>query len=300
MNLKQSLGQARRLLTSNHIEDASLEAELLLRHTVKISRAELYMEFNCELSPEHEAAYWHLIKRRLKGEPSAYITRHREFYGLDFYVDPSVLIPRPESELLVEKAINLAQNQTIVTIAEVGTGCGAIAISLALNLPTAEIYATDISASALKVTLSNCQRHGVIDRICLRQGDMLDPLPEPVDIIIANLPYVKEAELARTGSLSFEPPLALNGGTDGLEKIYKLCQQVSGKLKHQGSLLLEIGQGQRQPTVAFLRRFFPSAQIGVIPDLGGIERVVSLRLTENHPDAKIAMVLPGLKSISHE
>ena len=300
MNLKQSLGQARRLLASNNIEDASLEAELLLRHTLKISRAELYLEFNCELSPEHEATYWHLIKRRLKGEPSAYITRHREFYGLDFYVDPGVLIPRPESELLVEEAINLAQNQPISTIAEVGTGCGAIAISLALNLPTAEIYATDISAAALKVARLNCQQHGVVDRIYLRQGDMLDPLPEPVDLIVANLPYVKESELARTGSLSFEPPLALNGGTDGLEKIYKLCQQVSGKLRPQGGLLLEIGQGQGKPAVAFLCRLFPSAQIEVIPDLGGIERVISLCLTEDCPDAKIALVLPELKSISHE
>ncbi|GAI14393.1 unnamed protein product, partial [marine sediment metagenome] len=104
------------------------------------------------------------------GEPTAYIIGHREFYGLDFYVEPSVFIPRPESELLVEKALKLAQNGTVSSIAEIGTGCGAIAISLALNLPQAKIYATDISASALKVALFNCQKHGVVNRVCLLQG----------------------------------------------------------------------------------------------------------------------------------
>ena len=279
MNLKQALTHARGVLTANNIEDASLESELLLRHTLKISRAQLYLGLNGELSPEREETFWHLITRRLKGEPSAYITGHREFYGLDFYLDPSVLIPRPESELLVEKAITLAENGAVSTIAEIGTGCGAIAISLALNLPEAKIYATDISAPALEVALFNCQKHGVVNRICLLQGDMLAPLPEPVDLMVANLPYVKESELTRMGAVSFEPLLALNGGSDGLEKINKLCQQVSGKLRPRGCLLLEIGQGQGKSVAAFLRSLFPSAQIEVTPDFSGIERVVSLALT---------------------
>ena len=297
MNLKQAFDQARGLLAANNIENASLETELLLRHTLKISQAELYLEFNRELNSEHEETFWHLIERRLKGEPSAYITGNREFYGLDFYVDSSVLIPRPESELLVEKAINLAQSRAISAIAEIGTGCGAVAISLALNLPGAKIYATDVSAPALKVALFNCRKHGVVDRIWLLQGDMLDPLPEPVDLIVANLPYVRESELTPA---SFEPPMALNGGSDGLEKIYRLYQQVRGKLRPQGCVLLEIGQGQRKPVVTCLRSLFPLAQIEIAPDFSGIERVVSLRLTGDCPDAKIALVLPDLKSISYE
>ena len=273
MTLKQVLGHAREILAANNIEDAPLECELLLRHTLKSSRVELYLDLNNELNPEQEETFRHLIRRRLNGEPTAYISGHREFYGTDFYVDSSVLIPRPESELLVEKAIVLVQNHTIATIAEIGTGCGAIAISLALNLPQVKIYATDISAPALKVALFNCQKQGLVNRICLLQGDMLDPLPEPVNLIVANLPYVKEAEID-TGN--FEPPLALNGGSDGLDKIRQLCRQLSDKLLPEGYLLLEVGQGQGKAVTTFLHSLYPAANIEVTPDLGGIERVVSL------------------------
>jgi len=295
VNLKQSLAQARGILAESNIEDASLEGELLLRHVLGISRAELYIDLNRELSPPQQKAIGRLIERRLRGEPSAYITRHREFYGNDFYVDHSVLIPRPESELLVEKAIGLAQNRAIATIAEIGTGCGAIAVSLALNLPGAKIYATDISSMALEIARFNCRQHGVTDRVCLRQGDMLDPLPEPVDLIVANLPYVKEAELPRTGPVSFEPLLALNGGSDGLEKIYKLCRQAKSKLRPNGYVLLEIGQGQWEEVSARLCGLFPSARIEVIPDFSGIERVVRLCLTPSSVDAKLVKVLPESK-----
>ncbi|GAI02081.1 unnamed protein product, partial [marine sediment metagenome] len=217
--------------------------------------------------------------RRLNGEPTAYITGHREFYGLDFYVDPRVLIPRPESELLVETALGLAQNHPLFTIAEIGTGCGAIAISLALSLPEAKIYATDISAAALEVALVNCQKHGVIDRVHLLQGDMLDPVPEPVDLIIANLPYVKQSKLAPMSPARFEPLLALDGGSDGTERIRQLCRQVDSKLLPGGFLLLEIGQGQRGAVIAFLHTIFPDGEIEVVPDLSGIDRVISLSLT---------------------
>ncbi len=281
MTLKQALSQARRALADNNIEDNILECELLLRHTLKISRVQLYLDLNRELSPKQEETFWYLIKRRLSGEPSAYITEHREFYGFDFSVNPHVLIPRPESELLVEQALILAQNHNLSTIAEIGTGCGAIAISLALNLPQAKIYATDISAPTLKVALLNCQKHGVADRIYLFQGDLLDPLPAPVDLIVANLPYVKESELPSEHPTNSEPQLALNGGSDGLEKIRQLCQQVSNKLSPIGHLLLEIGQGQRRAITTLLHNLFPYAKIEVVPDLGGIDRVVSLHLPEN-------------------
>ena len=276
MTLKQALSRAREILVVNNVEDARLESELLLRHALKIDQIQLYQDLNRELKPEQEKTFWELIRRCVNGEPTAYITGHREFYGFGFCVDPSVLIPRPESELLVEKALAMAQNRPISTIAEIGTGCGAIAISLALNLPQTKIYATDISTPALKVALFNCQKHGVLNRIYLLQGDMLDPLPEPVDLIIANLPYVREPELPRL--TSFEPRLALDGGADGLEKIHQLCRLVSYKLRPDGCLLLEIGQGQGTEVTTLLRSLFPSAKIEVAPDLSGIERVVSLAL----------------------
>lgn len=278
MTLKQALSQARGLLAANNIEDTSLESELLLRYALKISRVQLYLDLSCELNPKQEETFWRLVKRRLNGEPTAYITGHREFYGFDFYVAPNVLVPRPESELLVEKVLNLAHQRAVSIIAEIGTGCGAIAISLALNLPEAKIYATDISAPALKVALFNCQKHGVANRICLLQGDMLDPLPEPVDLIVANLPYVRESELPPTGPVSFEPILALNGGPEGLGKIHQLCRQAGSKLRPQGCLLLEIGQGQGKAVTSSLYSLFPSARIEVASDLSGMERVVGLCL----------------------
>ncbi len=284
MTIKQALSRARGILAGNNILDVPLECELLLRHALKISQTQLYLDLDYELSPKQEDAFRRLIKRRLNGEPTAYITGHREFYGLDFYVDPRVLIPRPESELLVETALGLAQNHPLFTIAEIGTGCGAIAISLALSLPEAKIYATDISAAALKVALLNCQKHGVIDRLYLLQGDMLDPVPEPVDLIIANLPYVEESELAQMSSAKFEPLLALNGGSDGTEMIRKLCCQVGSKLRPGGCLLLEIGQGQRRAVTAFLHTLFPNGEIKVVPDLSSIDRVINLSLTTSKPE----------------
>ena len=275
MTREQALRRARELLAAHNVEDAPLESELLLRHTLRLSRVQLYQDLSREISPAGEKAYHGLLQRRLNGEPTAYITGQSEFYGLDFHVDPRVLIPRPESELLVEKTLALAQNHPAPIIAEIGTGSGAVAISVAVNLPPARIYATDISADALQVARSNCRKHGVTDRVSLLQGDLLDPLPEAVDLIIANLPYVRTNDAAR---LKSEPRLALDGGAEGLDKIDQLCRQVSGKLRSPGSLLLEIGQGQSGAVTAMLRRLFPAADIEVFPDLSGIERVVRLTL----------------------
>jgi release factor glutamine methyltransferase len=279
VTLKQALVRAREILAAKHIEDAPLESELLLRYTLKLDRAQLYLDLDRELTSEEAKTYWQCIDRRCQGEPSAYITGHREFYGLDFEVDPRVLIPRPESELLVEKALRLAQTEQIDTIADIGTGCGAIVISLARNLPRCQLYATDISAAALEVARVNCRKHGVGDRVCVRQGDLLEPLPVAVDLVIANIPYVKQAEVPRAGRPTHEPELALDGGTDGLDKIRRLCHQVSAKLRPHGFLLLEIGQGQGKAVTALLGGLFPGARLEVTPDLGGIERMVCLSLT---------------------
>jgi release factor glutamine methyltransferase len=266
MNVKQALGRARRLY------DAPLECEIILRHAMGIDRVQMYLNLNLELTPEQEETFWGLLGRRLNGEPVAYITGRCEFYGLDFYVDKRVLVPRPETELLVDEAIGIAQQHPVNSLAEGGTGSGAIAICLALNIPQANIYATDASAAALEVALINCQTHGLEQRIQLLHGDMLAPLPEAVDLIVANLPYVREAELP----LTTEPRLALDGGADGLDAIRRLCQGLDRKLKPRGHLVLEIGQGQAAEVSGLLRGLFPRARVEVSPDLAGIERVVSL------------------------
>jgi release factor glutamine methyltransferase len=275
MTLAEALERARKTLAGQAIEDASLEAELLLRHVLKIDRTRLYLELKDELSPADEEAFQTLIERRSSGEPSAYITGRREFYGRDFLVNHHTLIPRPESELLVEKALSLMHNQGNATIADIGTGCGAIAVSLALEMPEAKIYATDLSAKALEVAAINCQRHGVSHRVILLQGDMLEPLPERVDLIVANLPYVRRGEIAAD---SFETLIALDGGAQGTESIARLCRQAKGRLNDDGSMLLEIGQGQSGTIQRRLQRTFADGAIEVFPDLGGIERVVALSL----------------------
>ena len=279
MNRRQALAYARGTLADSNIDDASLEGEILLRHVLGIDRVQLYSDLDWNLTPSYEEALRKLLERRIQGEPSAYITGHREFYGLDFRVDRNVLIPRPETELLVEKAIRLTHSHAISRMADIGTGCGAIAVSLAANLPGVTVYATDVSAPALEVARTNCKKHGVADRIVFLQGDMLEPLPEPVDLIIANLPYVREADLTDNGPLSFEPAPALNGGEDGLDRMRVLYRQAGNKLRSQGFILLEIGQGQAEETAALSQEIFPSARIEIESDLAGIERVVSLCLT---------------------
>ena len=279
MTLKQVLDQARQIFVAKRIEDALLEGEILLRHTLKTDRAGLYSGLDRELGADQKDVFWNLVQRRVSGEPAAYITGHREFYGLEFYIDHRVLIPRPETELLVEKALELAQAQTVAAVADIGTGCGAIAISLARHLPRLKIYASDVSADALEVARINCQKHGVVDRIQLRHGDMLEPLTEPIDLIVANLPYVTGEEISRSVLADFEPLIALDGGADGLDKIKQLCEQATDKLSHDGGMLLEIGLGQSRPVVSLIHRHFPSASVEVIPDLQGIERVISLCLT---------------------
>ncbi|MFC2020046.1 N5-glutamine methyltransferase family protein, partial [Chloroflexota bacterium] len=188
MTVKEALFRSREVLAAGGVDWASLESEILLRHVLGLSRVELYLEHDLKLTLEQETGFWRLVDRRCRGEPTAYITGHREFYGRDFYVDRRVLIPRPESELLVEKALELVRRYRLSTIAEIGTGCGAIAVSLACELPGAGVYATDISLPALEVASVNLNKYGVGDRVRLLPGDMLDPLPEACDIIIANLP----------------------------------------------------------------------------------------------------------------
>jgi release factor glutamine methyltransferase len=279
VNRRQALARACDILAGSDIEDASLEGEVLLRHVLEINRSQLYTDLDVELSPAQEQALDQMLERRKRGEPSAYITGHREFYGLDFYVDSNVLIPRPETELLVEKAIELARDHPVNTIADSGTGCGTIAVSLAVNLPGLFIYAIDLSPAALEAARKNCRRHGVAGRVVLLRGNLLEPLMEPVDMIVANLPYVRQADLLRTGPLSYEPVLALSGGEKGLDVIKALCRQAREKLNKGGSLLLEIGEGQAASVTEILRGVFPAGVVDIHRDLAGLERMVVLRLT---------------------
>jgi release factor glutamine methyltransferase len=206
----------------------------------------------------------------------AYIVGHKEFYGLDLFVDNRVLIPRPETELLVERAIGIAVARSLCLIADVGTGSGAIAVSLAVHLPQVLVYATDASTRALEVAACNCRRHNVEDRVRLLQGHLLEPLPEPVDLIAANLPYVSQAELAQLPPeiSRYEPREALNGGPDGLDYIRRLLARAGRYLSLLGVILLEIGATQGKAVTALAKRHFPAAKVEIAKDYAGLDRVV--------------------------
>lgn len=278
MNIKESLEYGRDTLAHARLEDPSLEAEVLLRYVLSIDRVRLFSEQERKLSDKEIDAFRKAINRRLKGEPSAYITGHREFFGMDFIVNKNVLIPRPETEILVETALEIAAKQPIKTIADIGTGSGAIAVSLATRLKKATCYAIDISRNALSVAAENARKHGVADKIHFIEGDLLQALPEAVDLITANLPYVKQEELGQVNTWGHEPASALDGGVDGLDIVRRLVCQAKDKLKPGGALLLEIGANQSDAVTDLLADTFPSSRIQLISDHAGIERVVSLAL----------------------
>jgi release factor glutamine methyltransferase len=273
---RESLDKAKNELASRRVEDAALEAEVLLQHALSIDRTRLYMSLAEELTPEHVKAFQELLERRLSGVPLAYVVKHREFYGLDFYVNEDVLIPRPETELLVEKALAIATEQKIGTIADIGTGSGIIAVTLAVKLPEARIYAVDISEKALAVAAFNAEKHAAVCRITFLKGDLVEPLPERCGLIVANLPYVRQAEIY--APIDAEPHLALDGGKEGLDVIARFCREVKGKLSPGGYVLMEIGQGQSDAVREDLTQLYPDAEITVYQDLAGIDRVVQARI----------------------
>ena len=282
MTSREALLVTRQTLEAAGFDDAAIESTLLLCHTLGRAETELYSEPERILTPSEIKKLKLLTNRRLRHEPLAYIVGHCEFYGHDFHLSRHTFIPRPETELLVEEAINFTHRhpENQLTLADIGTGSGAIAISLALALPEARIYATEIAAPALKIARINCRRHRVSHRVILLQGNFLEPLPELVNVIIANLPYVKNDELEKLDPeiANFEPRIALAGGEDGLDMVRRLLPQVQRKLRPNGCLLLEIGYNQSKAVNSLLAHHLPRADIKLIADLAGIDRVARVVL----------------------
>lgn len=266
-------------MATHGIPDSNLEAEVLLRHILKYDRARFYASLGESVSAENIEHALSLAERRICHEPLAYITGQREFYGLDFCVTPAVLIPRQETELLVDEALKLAveSKHGNISIADSGTGSGAIAVSVAVNLPHAKVYATDCSTEALEIADINRRKHGVADRIMLLQGDLLAPLPLPVDLIVSNPPYIASDLLPGLPSeVQREPQLALDGGKEGLEVISRLMKQALPNLNAGGSILIEISPEQLDAVSDLARAHFPDAVFGHQSDLAGLPRCVTI------------------------
>ena len=269
------------------VENPRLDAQLLLSHVLGKERSYLYMYPEQELDAMQEAQWGALLARRARGEPVAYLLGEKAFYDLDFIVDKRVLIPRPETELLVEAALEicqerLASGQTPL-VADIGTGSGAIPVNLAVHEPRLPyLYATDISPDALEVARLNCQRHGVANRVRLLQGDLLAPLPEAVDLLLANLPYIGTSEQASMlpDVLAYEPHTALFSGAQGLDLLRRLLREAgqSQKLRPDAILLLEIGYQQREPLTQLAGEIWPQARISCLRDYAGWDRVLEIEI----------------------
>lgn len=256
----------------------ALDAALLLAHALNQSRGWLYAHPEHPLTPRARARWRLGLAQRLAHRPLAYITGRKEFMGLSFQVEESVLIPRPETELLVEMALRWLEVQAPGPriIADIGTGSGCIALALARMRPDATVIATDISASALQVARANHARQRPSGRVRFRQGHLLEALPEPVHLILANLPYVKSSE--REGLApeirAYEPDRALWGGADGLDHIRALVNALPGHLHAGGAVILECGCDQAEAVQALLQRTRLFSTITIHPDLAGLDRCV--------------------------
>ncbi len=264
------------------IESARLDAELLVGHALGIDRVKLYMDLERPLTPDELARIRELVVRRRAREPIAYILGRREFFGRNFRVSKAVLVPRPDTEVLIERALESLPNEGTVRVLDLCTGSGCIAVTLAAERSNVEVDATDLSPDALEVASANARALGVESRVRLYEGDLFGALPEKREygLIVCNPPYIPETERASLAPdvEAFEPALALFGGRDGFEVLTRLAAEALTWLAKDASILVEVGAGQA-PAVSELFAAAGLAEIRTHVDLGGHERVVEARST---------------------
>lgn len=270
--LLEVLRGTERYLADRGVENARLNAEHLLAHALGLKRMELYLQFDRPLTESERAPLRDLVKRRGAREPLQHVLGTAEFHGRTFTCDKRALVPRPETEQLVELALEIAKDKPTATILDIGTGSGVIALTIALELPSATLHATDVSPDALALAAENATRHALTDRIVFHQADLLPPDDARFDLIIANLPYIPAEEIASLSpEVRHDPASALDGGADGLDLIRRLIETAPDRLAPGGALLLEIGLGQADAvnTLLSARKF---RDISVRPDYQNIPR----------------------------
>ncbi|MGD0930064.1 MAG: peptide chain release factor N(5)-glutamine methyltransferase [Candidatus Korobacteraceae bacterium] len=280
MQLKHALASAIDRLEAADVGSPRMNAEVLLMFVLGVNRAYLYAHPERELSVEDGARYDETLAQRATGLPAQYITGHQEFWGLDFVVSPAVLIPRPETEHLVETVLELARGTERPKLVDIGTGSGCVALALAHELKDVEVYAVDVSAEALALARANAARLGLDGRVLFLQSNVLEALAgvHDFDFVVSNPPYVGfgEADKVQKSVRDFEPRVAVFAGEQGLDVIRRLIEQAHRALKPGGWLALEIGYSMRDAVVNLLSPTMWE-DVRVVPDLQGIPRVVAAR-----------------------
>lgn len=284
------LSQATAFLAAHSVPSPRLDAEVLLAHVLGGRKTELYGRLRAALDPRLRAVFWQAIRRRARREPVQYITGVQEFWSLEFSVNRHVLIPRPETELVVEVALDVLCSSAAPRILDLGTGSACIAVALATQLPQARLWACDVSAEALAVARTNAVHHGVADRIVFVQADMRGGLsdghprgdapigPSGFDLIVTNPPYIAEPEFATLQAevRDWEPRLALNGGRDGLDFYRRLLQDCPVRLRRGGWLVMEIGASQSEAVVCMAKSQDGLGGCELSYDYAGLPRVVAV------------------------
>jgi len=282
--MHEILNWATECFRDHGIQNPRLNAELLLSRSLNLSREGLYVHLHDPIGKEEKKALEEMINRRLSGEPLQYILGHQEFWSIDLQVDPRVLIPRADTEFLVEQALSILSeisSEKPPTVLEIGTGSGAIAIALAREVRNVFLVATDISREALRLARQNAKENGVLERIAFIHGDLFSPFcpfeeKEPFDLILSNPPYIVRSEIGNLARevKDFEPMIALDGGEDGFDFLRKIISRSPEYLRKGGCLLIEVGQGQAREVSEMLEKTGRFSPIERIQDLSGIERVV--------------------------
>jgi release factor glutamine methyltransferase len=290
MTVLELLNWSTNCLKDHRIESPRLNAELLLARSLNLSREELYIHFNGQLKEKEKETMKGLIERRISGEPLQYILGHQEFWSIDFKVDPRVLIPRPETELLVEQTLLILSENPLGSTPyalEIGTGSGAVAISLAKEVRNLFLVATDISRDALLLAKENAKSAGVLHQVKFVNGDLFEPFHpfgerEPFDLILSNPPYITFSEIDELPKevRDYEPVIALNGGEDGFDFYRRIVSQAPFYLRRGGWLLLEVGQGQGEMVLKMMAQEGHFLMSEMIQDLSSIERVVKAKKWE--------------------
>jgi len=277
MTIAEMLKEGAAFLDERGSPSARLDAEVLLAYVLGVRRVDLYAHPARPLTAGEEATCRALLERRARQEPVAYLLGRKEFYGLTLAVGPDVMVPRPETEVLVERALERARSlgEVGLRVADIGTGSACITVALAHHLAGAQFYAVEVSPEAGRVAQENLRRHGVQDRVVFLQGDLCEPLPEAVDLLLCNPPYTVWETLP-TGITAYEPRIALDGGAAGLDIYRRLLPQVPACLRAGGFALFEVGDGQAEAVLALAREPFAGARARTYPDYAGVERVAEI------------------------